>query len=385
MKKNAVFVFSEEQLGYSFSDTHPFNQKRIVLTLDLLKKIGAISDNDIIVPRIATDEELLLVHEPKFIDIVKRAGRGLISNDVGSVYGIGTEDTPIFPNMHEASAMLVGGTLTAVDEVMEGRAKYALNLGGGLHHGFQGKASGFCVYNDSSVAIKYIQKKYGARVLYIDTDAHHGDGVQWTFYDDPSVCTLSIHETGRYLFPGTGAVTERGNGEGYGTSFNFPIDAFTEDESFLHIYKTAIEEVAAFFKPDVILTQNGADAHFFDPLTHLYGTMKIYEQIPRIAREVADRYCEGRWIAVGGGGYDIWRVVPRAWAHIWLAMQQLPAPTGRLPEQWLTSWQDESPVPFIETWEDPDPLYEPIPRKVEITEKNAQMLDRALHIVRSEQ
>ena len=117
-----------------------------------------------------------------------------------------------------------------------------LILGGGLHHGFQGRASGFCVYNDSSVAIKYLQEKYNARVLYIDTDAHHGDGVQWSFYDDPNVCTLSIHETGRYLFPGTGNITERGNGEGYGTSFNFPIDAFTEDESFLEIYRTAIKK-----------------------------------------------------------------------------------------------------------------------------------------------
>ncbi|MDN4606994.1 acetoin utilization protein AcuC [Sporosarcina highlanderae] len=383
MKKEAVFIFSEKQLGYSFSETHPFNQKRIVLTLDLLKKINAITDDEIITPRIATDEELLLVHDSRFIDIVKRAGKGQVSNEVGSVYGIGTEDTPIFPNMHEASAMLVGGTLTAVDEVMEGRSRYAVNLGGGLHHGFSGKASGFCVYNDSSVAIKYMQKKYGARVLYIDTDAHHGDGVQWTFYDDPDVCTLSIHETGRYLFPGTGSITERGNGKGYGTSFNFPIDAFTEDESFLEIYKTAIEEVAAFFKPDVILTQNGADAHYFDPLTHLYGTMKSFEQIPRIAREIAERYCEGRWIAVGGGGYDIWRVVPRAWSHIWLSMKQIPIPTGNLPDEWLTAWQDQSPVPFIKTWQDPNPLYEPIPRKAEITEKNTQMLNKALHIIRN--
>lgn len=384
MKKGAVFIYSEEQLGYSFSDTHPFNQKRIVLTLDLLKKTGAITESDIIAPRTATDEELLLAHEAKYIEIVKKAGRGEISNEVGSVYGIGTEDTPIFKNMHEASAMLVGSTLTAVDEVMEGRSKYALNLGGGLHHGFQGKASGFCVYNDSSVAIKYMQKKYNARVLYIDTDAHHGDGVQWTFYDDPDVCTLSIHETGRYLFPGTGNITERGNGEGYGATFNFPIDAFTEDESFLDVYKTAIEEVTASFKPDVILTQNGADAHYFDPLTHLYGTMNIYEQIPRIARDIADRYCEGRWIAVGGGGYDIWRVVPRAWAQIWLAMKRLPSPTGSLPAEWLKAWQEQSPVPFIETWQDPDPLYEAIPRKQEITEKNAQMLQRALHLIRNQ-
>lgn len=384
MKKDAVFIYSEDQLGYSFSETHPFNQKRIVLTVDLLKKSGAINDADIIAPRIATDSELLLAHDSKFIDIVKKAGKGEITDSVGQMYGIGTEDTPIFPNMHEASAMLVGGTLTAVDEVMSGRARHALNLGGGLHHGFKGRASGFCVYNDSSVAIKYLQQKYGARVLYIDTDAHHGDGVQWSFYDDPDVCTLSIHETGRYLFPGTGTITERGSGKGHGTSFNFPIDAFTEDESFLDIYKTAITEIAAFFKPDVILTQNGADAHYFDPLTHLYGTMNIFEEIPRIAREIANEYCEGRWIAVGGGGYDIWRVVPRAWAHLWIAMKGEDAPTGQLPTTWLEAWQKDAPVPLITTWEDPIPLYKPIPRKNEITEKNANMLSQALHIIRTQ-
>lgn len=383
MRKNAVFIYSEDQLDYSFSEDHPFNQKRIVLTIDLLKKIGAIHDTDIIAPRIATDEELLLVHDSKFVDIVKKASNGEITEEVGTIYGIGTEDTPFFPNMHQASALLVGGTLTAVDEVMNGRARHALNLGGGLHHGFKGRASGFCVYNDSSVAIKYMQKKYGARVLYIDTDAHHGDGVQWSFYDDPNVCTLSIHETGRYLFPGTGKITERGNGPGYGTSFNFPIDAFTEDESFLTIYKTAMTEVAEFFKPDVILTQNGVDAHYFDPLTHLYGTMNIFKEIPRIAKEIADKYCEGRWIAVGGGGYDIWRVVPRAWAHLWIAMNGNKVPTGPLPVEWLNRWQDEASVPLIPTWEDPSPLYKTIPRKAEIEEKNKQMLAQALHTIRN--
>ncbi|MDG2794977.1 acetoin utilization protein AcuC, partial [Vibrio parahaemolyticus] len=179
----------------------------------------------------------------------------------------------------EASALLVGGTLTAVDAVLSGKVKHALNLGGGLHHGFRGKASGFCIYNDSSIAMKYIQKKYGLRVLYIDTDAHHGDGVQWSFYDDPNVCTISLHETGRYLFPGTGAVNERGQGNGYSYSFNVPLDAFTEDESFLDSYRTVVREVAAYFKPDIILTQNGADAHYYDPLTHLCATMSIYREI----------------------------------------------------------------------------------------------------------
>lgn len=382
LEQDAVFIYSPEQLDYKFSETHPFNQKRLQLTMDLLKQINALQPEQIKTARVATDEELLLGHDAAYIDIVKRAGHGELRNGEGEVYGIGTEDTPIFKNMHEASAMFVGGTLTACDYVMQGKTNHALNLGGGLHHGFHGKASGFCIYNDSTVAIKYMQKKYDARVLYIDTDAHHGDGVQWSFYDDPNVCTLSIHETGRYLFPGTGAVTERGNGEGYGTSFNIPLDAFTEDGSFLEVYETAIREVIAYFKPDVILTQNGADAHYFDPLTHLYSTIKTYEVIPKIAHELAHEFCEGRWIAVGGGGYDIWRVVPRAWSMVWLAMTNQQVPTGAIPQEWLENWQKEAPVTLIPTWEDPEDLYEPIPRKEEITEKNQQTLEKALYMIR---
>lgn len=384
MKKNAVFIFSENQLGYKFSDTHPFNQKRLTLTVDLLKEMNALSTSEIVAPRIATDEELSLVHDPSYIDIVKKASLETGDTSKFESYGIGTEDTPIFPHMHEASASLVGGTLTAVDYVMEGKSTHAINLGGGLHHGFKGRASGFCVYNDSSVAIKYMQEKFNARVLYIDTDAHHGDGVQWSFYDDPNVCTISIHETGRYLFPGTGNITERGTAEGYGTSFNFPIDAFTEDESFLDIYRTSFTEIVEWFKPDVILSQNGADAHYFDPLTHLYGTMNIYREIPKLAHELAHKYCDGRWIAVGGGGYDIWRVVPRAWSLLWMEMNDIQSPTGDLPKAWIEKWSPESPVPFIPTWMDPHPLYEPIPRKIEIMEKNKQMLDKALYQLRSQ-
>ncbi|WP_298833220.1 acetoin utilization protein AcuC [uncultured Planococcus sp.] len=381
--KHAVFIFSEDQLGYKFSETHPFNQKRLVLTIDLLKKMNALPDDLIVPARIATDEELLLAHDERYIDIVKKASIGQVTPEAGESYGIGTDDTPIFENMHEASARLVGGTLTAVDYVMEGKAQHALNLGGGLHHGFRGKASGFCIYNDSSVAINYLKSKYNARVLYIDTDAHHGDGVQWSFYDDPDVCTVSIHETGRYLFPGTGNINERGSGQGYGTSFNFPIDAFTEDESFLEIYRTSMKEIIEFFKPDVILTQNGADAHYLDPLTHLYGTMNIYKEIPKIAHELAHEYCEGRWIAVGGGGYDIWRVVPRAWSLIWMEMNNIPLPSGKLPESWMEKWQPESPVKLIDTWEDPPNMYKAIPRKAEITDKNLQMLNKALYMIRN--
>ena len=385
MKKNAVFVFSEDQLGYKFSETHPFNQKRLTLTVDLLREMNALSLSDIVAPRIATDEELSLIHDPHYIEIVKKASLETSTTTKYENYGIGTEDTPIFSHMHEASAGLVGGTLTAVDYVMEGKSSHALNLGGGLHHGFRGRASGFCVYNDSSVAIKYMQQKYNARVLYIDTDAHHGDGVQWSFYDDPNVCTISIHETGRYLFPGTGNITERGTGEGYGTSFNFPMDAFTEDESFLDIYRTSFREIVESFKPDIILSQNGADAHYFDPLTHLYGTMNLYQEIPKLAHELAHEFCDGKWIAVGGGGYDIWRVVPRAWSLLWMEMNDVKSPIGNLPKSWLDRWAKESPIPLISTWMDPHPLYEPIPRKLEIMEKNKQMLDKALYLLRNQQ
>ncbi|MGM7720823.1 acetoin utilization protein AcuC [Metabacillus sp. Hm71] len=381
---DTVFIYSPQYQAYKFHQNHPFNQLRVELTFDLLKQMNAIQDKDIITPRTASEDELALVHDKRYIQSIKRAGQGQLDEEEALNYGIGTEDTPIFPNMHEASSLLVGGTLTAVDYVMEGKAKHAANFGGGLHHGFRGKASGFCIYNDCSVAIKFLQKKYGARVLYIDTDAHHGDGVQWTFYDDPTVCTLSIHETGRYLFPGTGNITERGSGRGYGYSFNIPLDAFTEDESWLHAYRTSVTEVAAFFKPDVILTQHGTDAHYYDPLTHLSASMAIYHEIPRLIHEIAHKYCNGRWIAVGGGGYDIWRVVPRAWSLIWLEMINMKA-TKKLPKSWIDKWQAKAPVQLPEEWYDPVDLYKPIPRKPEIEEKNALTVSKALYSLRQNQ
>ncbi|PFG14265.1 acetoin utilization protein AcuC [Bacillus sp. es.036] len=378
MTCDSVFVYSSDYLNYKFSDDHPFNHIRVKLTQDLLTEMKALNDSDVIAPRIATDDEIALIHDPAYIDAVKKAGKGSLASSIAANYGLGTEDTPIFSNMHEASALIVGGTLTAVDAVMTGKSDHALNVGGGLHHGFRGKASGFCIYNDSSIAIEYMKKKYGAKVLYVDTDAHHGDGVQWAFYDDPEVCTLSIHETGRYLFPGTGNINEKGQGKGYGFSFNVPIDAFTEDESFQEVYEASFRKVIDFFKPDVILTQNGADAHYYDPLTHLSVSMKSYEFIPKLAHQLAHEYCDGKWIAVGGGGYDIWRVVPRAWSRIWLEMKGLSI-TGRLPQQWLDRWNPLSPLTLPENWDDGTNLYEPIPRKQEITEKNKLTCERALY------
>jgi len=384
MTDKSVLIYSEDLLKYKFSNDHPFNQFRLKLTIDLLKKINALDNKMIVPPRMATEEELCLIHDSDYINAVKLAGMNALPREKAENYGLGTEDTPVFEKMHEASSLLVGGTLEAVDQVMSGQALHALHLGGGLHHGFRGKASGFCIYNDSSVAIKYLQKKYNARVLYIDTDAHHGDGVQWSFYDDPDVCTLSIHETGRYLFPGTGNVNERGQGKGYGYSFNIPVDAFTEDDSWLYAYSESIKEIAEFFKPDIILTQNGADAHYLDPLTHLSATMKIYREIPRIAHEIAHKYCQGKWIAVGGGGYDIWRVVPRAWALIWMEMTENSNSFGSLPKEWVEEWQHLAQVPLPTDWDDPENMYEPIPRKAEIEEKNLRTVEKALYPLKSQ-
>lgn len=384
MKDQPAFVYSNELLTYRFGNHHPFNQFRLTLTIDLLKSVEMLNDSHIIKPRKATEEEISLFHDKRYIEAVKAAGNGELSEIQAENFGLGTEDTPIFHNMHEASSWLVGGTLSAVDYVMNGNGNHALHLGGGLHHGFQGKASGFCIYNDCAIAIKYIREKYNARVLYIDTDAHHGDGVQWAFYDDPNVCTLSIHETGRYLFPGTGNVNERGIGQGFGYSFNVPLDAFTEDESFLEAYKRTSTEIAEYFKPDIILTQNGADAHYYDPLTHLSCTTKIYREIPKVAHQLAHQYCNGKWIAVGGGGYDIWRVVPRAWSFIWLEMNEKNDNVyGELPKEWIDKWQNKTSLPLPKNWDDAKDIYPPIPRKLEIEEKNRKVVDQLLSFIHS--
>lgn len=374
----SAFVFSDALLHYHFHADHPFNQQRILLTKDLLEKTDLLTTHDLIEPRLATEDDIALFHTHKYIEAVKQAGSGKMSEDEGYQFGLGTEDTPFFSGMHEASSALVGGTLSAVDAVLDAEYHHALNLGGGLHHGFKEKASGFCIYNDGAIAIKYIREKYNLRVLYIDTDAHHGDGVQAAFYDDPNVCTVSIHETGRYLFPGTGNVNERGIKDGHGYSFNLPIDAFTHDESFIHIYESALTKIAAFFKPDVIISQNGADAHFYDPLTHLYTTMKTFERIPLLAHELAHKYCAGKWIALGGGGYDMWRVIPRAWAQIWSVMKKGEVLTGSLPVTWINQWQAQAPTQLPSNWHDSEDIIPVIPRKATIKERNNKILHQAL-------
>jgi acetoin utilization protein AcuC len=385
LSRRSRLIYSPDYTTYYFHDEHPFNQRRLLLTHELLQAYDLLRDDDITLPRYATDDELALVHDRQYIETVREQGHSAVELPKAASYGLGTEDVPCFPLMHEAASLIVGGTLQAVDLVMNGEAEHAFNPAGGLHHAFRGRASGFCIYNDCSVAIAYIRKHWDARVLYIDTDAHHGDGVQWAFYDDPNVLTISIHETGKYLFPGTGDLTERGTGEGYGYSVNVPLDAFTEDDSFLEVYHGLVPKVARGFKPDVIITQNGCDAHAYDPLTHLSCSIGIYQQIPRLAHQLAHELCGGRWIAVGGGGYDIWRVVPRAWTLLWSEMTDQPLADGPLPPAWRERWEKESAVSLPRQLFDDVQELPVIPRRREIAEKNRIMLERALqHAPKSE-
>lgn len=285
-------------------------------------------------PRPATDDELMTVHTREYIEAVKRARPNLR-------YGLGTEDVPVVPGMHDAAALIVGATLVAAEQVMSGAVTRALSLAGGLHHAQRNQASGFCIYNDLAVAIRWLRKQHGARVMYIDYDAHHGDGVQWIFYDDPEVLTVSYHESGAFLYPGTGFIDEIGEGDGYGYAVNVPLEPHTRDASFLRAFRDVVPDVAAAYKPDVIVLQNGCDTHELDPLTHLRCSTRISEECVRIVCALADEYCAGRVIATGGGGYGIYDVVPRAWTLAWSVLRDMQVP-NEIPAAWLQEVEREA-------------------------------------------
>ncbi|MDB4948988.1 MAG: histone deacetylase [Gemmatimonadetes bacterium] len=371
----SALIWDPALTGYFFHPDHPFNPKRLELTVSLIEAMGLVDGGDhrVVPPRAATDAELLRVHSPEYVDAVKRMSVRCAAGEAWE-WGLGTDDTPVFHGMHEITSLVVGGTIRAAELVMGGEVTRAFNVCGGLHHAHRDRASGFCIYSDLAAAISWIRETHGARVLYIDYDAHHGDGVQGIFYDDPNVLTLSLHESGRYLFPGTGFVDELGDGEGFGYSLNLPLEAFTEDESWLDLYRKLLPEVAEAFRPDVIVLQSGCDGHTLDPLTHLRATTRLYEETTRITCEVADRVCGGRVVATGGGGYSVWRVVPRAWTLVWAALSGQEAPDA-IPFGWLSRWQGESPDLLPERLRDPEGAFDPVPRRDEIEATNRRTLE----------
>ncbi|MHB1419931.1 MAG: acetoin utilization protein AcuC [Bacillota bacterium] len=372
MSGKAYYIYSPRFLDYQFNEEHPFNPLRLQLAVEMAKQSGILLCGDIIEPRLAVLEELLTFHAPEYVEAVEKAGEATLGDAASGTenFGLGAGDNPVFPGMHQAASLVVGATLTAAELVMEGKADHAVNISGGLHHAHRARAAGFCIYNDVGVAIRWLQKKYGARVLYIDTDAHHGDGVQFGFYNDPSVLTVSFHESGRYLFPGTGGTQELGQGDGFGYTVNVPLEPYTEDQSWEEALLEILPPLARAFRPDIIISQNGCDGHLWDPLSHLAATTSLYRTIPALVHSLAHEYSDGRWIAVGGGGYDIWRVVPRAWALLWGEASGRTLPV-KVPENWMKKWQGSAPVALPISMNDTTQNIPPQPRRAEISKKNA--------------
>ena len=374
-----AFVYAPDLAGFDLSRDHPFKPIRLELTRTLLQRTGLLSEEQLVTPAPLPDKALLDVHDARFVEAVKAASRGDTVPDA-QLYGLGTSDNPIFAGMHEAVLGVVAATVTAVELVASGRAKRAANFSGGLHHALAARASGFCLYNDLAVGIRHAVRNHGMRVAYVDLDAHHGDGVQWIFYEDPAVLTVSLHESGRYLFPGTGHTYETGKGAGRGTAVNVPLEPYTEDESFLEVFALVVPAALRHFQPDLIVLQAGADMHTRDPLADMSLSLTAMAESYRRMVALANEVSGGRLVVMGGGGYDPYRTVPRAWAHAWAALTDTEL-TGALPGEWLEEWRAKlgslgSNLPTA-AGEEPNE-YPPAPRRAAITRRNRLVATRTI-------
>lgn len=288
--------------------------------------------------RSATDDEIEAVHDREYLEVVKGIDSHELDPGRGLLFGLGTPDDPIFENMHVASAAVCGASITAAEVVARGDAEHAFNPAGGLHHARRAEASGFCIYNDPAAAIaKLLELQPEWRVMYVDIDVHHGDGVQWIFYEEPRVLTVSFHESGRYLYPGTGFEEETGTGTALGTAVNVPLMPYTGEDDYLWALSKVVLEVADAYRPHVLVTQLGADTHYGDPLANLSLTMTAYPRIASLLHGAAHDFSSGRWVATGGGGYQSDTVVPKVWT---IHFAEMCRASERIPREWFS---DPSP------------------------------------------
>ncbi|OFR88500.1 MULTISPECIES: acetoin utilization protein AcuC [Micrococcus] len=331
----AAVVWHSDLLKYRFSAEHPMAPLRLDLTHRLIESFDLLSGENvrIIEPPVATDEQLQLAHAPEYIAAVKAASSGGTEDEE---HGLGSEDCPIFPDLHESAARIAGGTLAAAEAVWSGEVRRAVNFSGGMHHASRKAASGFCIYNDCAVAIQRLLDLGAERIAYVDVDAHHGDGTQSIFYNDPRVLTISIHETGFALFPGTGFANEVGGPEALGSAANVAVPARTGDAGFLRATHATVPQLLRAFAPQVLVTQHGCDSHHADPLADLRLSVDGQRQLAFDLADWADQFCQGRWIATGGGGYNPLKVVPRAWAHLTAIVLDAPIPIrAEIPQAWV--------------------------------------------------
>jgi acetoin utilization protein AcuC len=317
--------YSEKFQAYNFGPEHPFNPARLMLAYKLMEEEGMIDDLTCKVePQTAEEADLQRVHTLEYIASVQ-------TEEPELAFGLGSDDTPVFPGIYAASRLLAGGSIDAARRIIAEDCS-AFNIGGGLHHAMPSRASGFCVFDDPALAISVLKERF-ERVLYIDIDGHHGDGVQQIFYEDPDVLTISLHESGLYLFPGTGFIDELGAGPGLGYSVNIPMPMYSGNEEYLRAFEVIVPRLFAWFQPQAVVAQLGVDTHYSDPLTTLNMTLTGYTHLVRRIIELTGQYAGGRLLALGGGGYNM-EVVPVAFASVLHLMRSEKLPEY-LPPYWV--------------------------------------------------
>jgi acetoin utilization protein AcuC len=334
MTGSLAMEWDETLTQYDFGPGHPLAPVRVALTVELASQLGVLSEPSVtmLAPPPATDAELATAHDDDYIAAVRQAGRSLMPD---LRFGLGTDDNPVFEGMHEASALVAGSTLAAARAVWSGTALHAASIAGGLHHAMRRAASGFCVYNDLVVAIRWLLAAGAERVAYVDTDVHHGDGVQVAFYDDPRVLTISLHEHPATLFPGTGLPGDIGSGPGAGYAVNVALPAGTGDSGWLRAFDAVVPPLLRAFKPTVLVSQHGCDSHRLDPLAHLELTVDAQRLAQVMLHDLAHELCDGRWLLTGGGGYALVQVVPRTWTHLLAIAAGAPVdPLMETPVKW---------------------------------------------------
>jgi len=304
-----VFVYRGDAIAsYGFGDPHPFGLDRHGVFHEELAKAGLGDAIAYAEPASASVDDLLLFHTPDYIDLVSRMsveGKGFL--DEG--------DTPAFPGVFDAASNVVGTTMRAVDAIMHGETRRAFVPIGGLHHAARNRAAGFCVFNDCGVAAEHLRARHGlTRIAYVDIDAHHGDGMFYSFEDDPGLVFADVHEDGRYLYPGTGAESETGTGRARGTKLNIPMRPGAGDVEFARAW-ARVEAFIDGARPEFILFQCGADSLAGDPITHLCYTEQAHADAAAALCRLADTHCGGRIVGTGGGGYNR-RNLARAWTRV---------------------------------------------------------------------